>query len=826
MITKSRADYIDTFLNQTDASSSEREEILDRFKKRKLGQIGKNKVLKALKDIRVNKKLTAIKSELGVVLTKKFDMRFDYIYTFEIDGYKSFDKRVEIKEENVYNQALLNGKFELFLETIRSKKQEAIEKKKRELDEFRGHIMQPHPYLSMDEIYKTLLHTLFDNPYHTTISLLLIEKFYGTNTIRLKKTKSNINAQRDLYFNLYGVDISYTISVSTKRTAVYESLWRGEFLDFETTLDEMNQKVTEKFAKDIDDIESILLRLSQDLEIKKSDIESYILEFIQSEIEPFGELKINSYHREIFLEDFREHIEPIIEQRKKEELLAKTIRNFKNLFPLARSLNRKIIFHKGSTNSGKTYQALKYLKKAETGCYLAPLRLLALEVYENLKEDGVAISLITGEEQILDEDSTHISSTIEMMNSSVELDVAIIDEIQMIDDHQRGWAWTNALIGVPAKTLILTGSDNALKIVQKLAKYLEEPLEVVEFKRMTPLKLLSKPTPIDKIEKETAVITFSRGEVLELRKQLSNHFDVSVVYGALSPEVRREEAKRFREGKSQILVATDAIAMGLNLPIKNIIFAKNSKFDGVRDRLLTPSEVKQISGRAGRYGIQEKGFVGALDKNTLKTVTKAFNSPLKEIKLPLSVMASFEHIMLIGDILETNNIVKILKFFARNMEFDAPFKTTKIDSMLEVANMVNRYRFDLKTKFILTLSPVSISSYYLKPIFERYLHNLEQDKKIKYTPPINLPKIATSNETMQRAEEQIKEISLYLWLSFKFPDHFIDTQKATESRVILNKFITNSLKEAEFEKRCKKCNDIMPLSYRFAICERCYYFGY
>ncbi len=88
------------------------------------------------------------------------------------------------------------------------------------------------------------------------------------------------------------------------------------------------------------------------------------------------------------------------------------------------------------------------------------------------------------------------------------------------------------------------------------------------------------------------------------------------IYGNLSPEVRREEARRFREGESDILIATDAISMGLNLPIKTILFAKDNKFDGVQRRELTTSEILQISGRAGRYGLYESGYVGALDRST------------------------------------------------------------------------------------------------------------------------------------------------------------------------------------------------------------------
>lgn len=59
------------------------------------------------------------------------------------------------------------------------------------------------------------------------------------------------------------------------------------------------------------------------------------------------------------------------------------------------------------------------------------------------------------------------------------------------------------------------------------------------------------------------------------------------------------------------MVATDAIGMGLNLPIRRVIFMDTEKFDGVERRELRPEEIQQIAGRAGRYGMYDKGFVGA-----------------------------------------------------------------------------------------------------------------------------------------------------------------------------------------------------------------------
>ncbi|MDQ7086229.1 MAG: SUV3 C-terminal domain-containing protein [Sulfurovum sp.] len=438
------------------------------------------------------------------------------------------------------------------------------------------------------------------------------------------------------------------------------------------------------------------------------------------------------------------------------------------------------------------------------------------------KKSGVSVSLITGEEEIIDEESTHISSTIEMMNSSVDVDVCVIDEIQMISDRDRGWAWANALMGIPAKTLILTGSTNALEAVQELCTYLNEPLEIVHFERKNTLSMMKEPTPLKDISPQTAIVAFSRRDVLSLKQQLSQQYSVSVIYGNLSPEVRREEAKRFRNGQSQILVSTDAIAMGLNLPIKTLLFAKDNKFDGLRRRELLPSEVSQIAGRAGRYGFEEEGYVGTLEAQALETITSCFYAPLPTIKLPVSVMASLEHVLLIGEILETDNVSTILGFFADNMEFEGPFVAANIDSMLEIASIVDEYHLELKTRYFLSCAPASIHSPYIEATFHRYIKQIEAGGQVLYIPPRDLPEFAQTNDMLLNAEDRVREISLYLWLSFKFPDIFQDTDKALEARVRLNQYIENSLRQGHFTKQCRKCKKPLDFSYRFSICDTCH----
>jgi hypothetical protein len=117
----------------------------------------------------------------------------------------------------------------------------------------------------------------------------------------------------------------------------------------------------------------------------------------------------------------------------------------------ARLDRRKVIFHGGPTNSGKTYNALLRLKEAENGLYLGPLRLLAAEIYETLTADAVYTNLYTGQERRDVAFSTHSSATVEMASFDKEYDVVVIDEIQMIADKTRGAAWTKALLGLRAK---------------------------------------------------------------------------------------------------------------------------------------------------------------------------------------------------------------------------------------------------------------------------------------------------------------------------------------------------------------------------------------
>ena len=479
--------------------------------------------------------------------------------------------------------------------------------------------------------------------------------------------------------------------------------------------------------------------------------------------------------------------------------------DLKTLYPIARSLNRKLEFYVGPTNSGKTYAAMEKLKESNSGVYLAPLRLLALEGYEDLKTSNIEASLITGEEQIFNEDASHVCSTIEMLDFELDIDVAIIDEVQMLEDADRGWAWVNAIIGCPAKKIIMTGSVNALDAVKKIADYLGEDLEIKKFKRKNELKVLPKWTPLSNLESGTALIAFSRSDVLKLKQKLQKKYSVSVIYGNLSPEVRRDEAKRFREKKTQILIATDAIAMGLNLPIKTILFTTDEKFDGVSRRKITVNEIVQIAGRAGRFGHFEAGFLGATRRDVLAYISQEFNAPIKTIKPPFKVKINNSQLEALASHIKTNSLSKVLKFFADNMYFSGPFRAANISSMIEAAKIVDaRHNLKLEDKYLLAQAPITTKSTIILQAYDAYIASIIKRRVCHYKPSITLPKKAINQKDLLLVEDEVKKISLYLWLSYKMPEIFPDHDKAYILRNSFNTFIENSLKGNLIDEELKK----------------------
>ena len=474
-------------------------------------------------------------------------------------------------------------------------------------------------------------------------------------------------------------------------------------------------------------------------------------------------------------------------------------------FAKARAIKRHHHFYLGPTNSGKTYHALNTLIAAKSGVYLAPLRLLAMEVRDKLMAAGVPCNLITGEERDIIAGAQHTASTIEMMNASKLVDVAIIDEIQMLQDPDRGSAWTAALVGVPARQVFVCGSNAVTAICVKVIQSLNESHEVTHLQRMTPLVLedtslcgerYSKPKLKPKLQKGDAFIAFSRKDVLTLSARFRQWgFTVASIYGALSPEVRRHESERFCSGSADILVATDAIGMGLNLPIRRVVFTATHKFDGIASRLLNATEVRQIAGRAGRFGIYETGFVNVLEDDEHIHIEHmlATDDTADLQKLPIS--ANFGEMAAISQQLHTNKLAECLEYFAQRLRFSHDlFALGNVEAQFKQALLVDEFapNMSLHDKFVFACAPISINVNFEKDYFLMCLQSayLLAPRALPIA-PIWLD--STNSKHLEKAEILSQNISLYAWLSFKFPQVFVDADKVGDLRKQISRYITRAL---------------------------------
>ena len=315
-------------------------------------------------------------------------------------------------------------------------------------------------------------------------------------------------------------------------------------------------------------------------------------------------------------------------RRRKQEAQTKLRNRLIDAFPKWRNAYRdqqQLYLHIGEPNSGKTHDALQALKEAGSGWYLAPLRLLAYEIYDRLNDEGVPCNLLTGEEYVPVEGARITAATIEMFNATDSGACVIIDEAQMLADADRGWAWTRAFMESAAPEMHIIGPPTARQLIEVLAAAAEIPCELVEHQRLAPIAVAEGHFTLESMPPSTILVAFSRRAVLDLKMKLERlGRAVSVVYGSLPPEVRRRQADRFAEGETEICVATDAVGMGLNLPADVVCFYDVEKFDGKDDRQLYPSEVRQIGGRAGRYGMSTTGLIAATSRHDLAVIRELY----------------------------------------------------------------------------------------------------------------------------------------------------------------------------------------------------------
>jgi ATP-dependent RNA helicase SUPV3L1/SUV3 len=173
-----------------------------------------------------------------------------------------------------------------------------------------------------------------------------------------------------------------------------------------------------------------------------------------------------------------------------------------------------------------------------------------------------------------------------------------IDEVQIADDLERGHIFTDRILHLRGREeTLLLGAGTMRGILEKLLR----GISVVTRPRMSHLAY-SGAKKITRLPRRSAIVAFSADEVYAIAELIRRQRGgAAVVLGALSPRTRNAQVELYQSGDVDYLVATDAIGMGLNLDVDHVAFAQERKFDGFQYRGLTPAELAQIAGRAGRH---------------------------------------------------------------------------------------------------------------------------------------------------------------------------------------------------------------------------------
>ncbi len=260
----------------------------------------------------------------------------------------------------------------------------------------------------------------------------------------------------------------------------------------------------------------------------------------------------------------------------------------------------------GPTNTGKTHYALTRMMAHQSGIIGFPLRLLARENYERLvKLKGERhVALLTGEEKIIPPGARWFSCTVEAMPLDRKVDFVGIDEIQLAADPDRGHIFTDRLLHARGKgeTLFL-GAET----IRGLLRQLVPGITIETRERLSRLTNIG-PVNLTRLPPRSAIVAFSATEVYAIAEAIrQKRGGCAIIMGRLSPRTRNAQVALYQNRDVDYLVATDAIGMGLNMDVDHVALAALHKFDGQNSRALTPQEVAQITGRAGR-GMRDGTF--------------------------------------------------------------------------------------------------------------------------------------------------------------------------------------------------------------------------
>ena len=384
----------------------------------------------------------------------------------------------------------------------------------------------------------------------------------------------------------------------------------------------------------------------------------------------------------------------------------------------------------------------------------------------------------------------------------------------MIADKQRGWAWTRAIIGVMAPEVHICMAPEAKDVIIKLIKDCNDTYEVIEHKRDTKLIFEDKKFDLNKdVKPGDALVVFGKKKALAVSAQLlNNNIKTSIIYGSLPYSTRKKQFERFLDGETEVIVCTDAIGMGVNLPIKRIVFLETRKYDGVSLRKLNVSEIKQIAGRAGRKGIYNKGYVATMSDNNL--IKNALTAETKKIeKCFIGVPDSLLDINIdIIDALKTWSVMSVKGYYEK----------TDVTRIIYLLNRLKRLNINASKEDIMKMAtiPFEENNKAVEELWEEYC-------KMYSAGAVNLKKpVLKKNISSKKELDELESYYKSLELNYSFGKNFnmminnryIADEKEATANKINELLLTNLL---DHERVCINCGKKLSWDYPSDRCRVC-----
>ncbi|MGW9343579.1 DEAD/DEAH box helicase [Streptomyces albidoflavus] len=345
------------------------------------------------------------------------------------------------------------------------------------------------------------------------------------------------------------------------------------------------------------------------------------------------------------------------------------------------------------TGSGKSLVAagahFAALAQDKVTFYTAPIKALVSEKFFDLcKMFGTEnVGMLTGDASV-NADAPVICCTAEVLASialrdgrAADVGQVVMDEFHFYAEQDRGWAWQIPLLELPqAQFVLMSATLGDVAMFEKdLTRRTGRPTSVVRSAtRPVPLSYEYRTTPLtetltellDTRQAPVYIVHFTQAQAVERAQALMSinmctreekdriaelignfrfttkfgrnlsryvRHGIGVHHAGMLPKYRRLVERLAQAGLLKVICGTDTLGVGVNVPIRTVLFTALTKYDGTRVRVLRNREFHQIAGRAGRAGFDTAGLVVAQAPEHVveneKALAKAGDDPKKRRKV-------------------------------------------------------------------------------------------------------------------------------------------------------------------------------------------------